>query len=40
MGFSNFYLSDNKLVRLISSLFYLHDDIFLKNSKEFITFTL
>lgn len=40
MNLSNYYLSDNRLERLFSSLFYLHDDIFLKDSKEFITSTL
>lgn len=40
MTISNFYLSDNRLIRLVGSLFYLHDDTFLQSSKEFITSAL
>ena len=36
MTISNFYLTNNHLMRLIGTLLYLHDDTFLKSSKEFI----
>lgn len=36
MTISNFYLSNNRLMRLMRTLLYLHDDAFLKSSKEFI----
>ena len=32
----NFYVSDNSLTRLVCTLRYLHDDAFLRNSKEFV----
>ncbi len=37
MKLSNYYFKDNRLNRLFDSLHYLHDDTFLKNSKEFIS---
>jgi len=36
MTISNFYFTNNHLMRLIATLLYLHDDTFLKSSKEFI----
>jgi len=36
MNISNFYLKNNRLIRLMRTLLYLHDDTFLKSSKEFI----
>ncbi len=36
MTTSNFYLKNNRLMRLMGTLLYLHDDTFLKSSKEFI----
>ena len=36
MTISNFYLTNNDLTRLLWTLLYLHDDTFLKNSKEFV----
>ncbi|SHF96342.1 hypothetical protein SAMN05444481_101270 [Flavobacterium frigidimaris] len=36
MTISNFYLTNNDLMSLMGTLLYLHDDTFLKSSKEFI----
>jgi len=36
MAISTFYLTNNRLMYMLHTLLYLHDDIFLKNSKEFI----
>lgn len=36
MSIANFYLKNNHLMRLMRTLLYLHDDTFLKNSKEFV----
>jgi hypothetical protein len=36
MTISNFYLINNDLMSLMGTLLYLHDDTFLKSSKEFI----
>lgn len=36
MDFSTTFLKNNRQIRLILSLLYLTDDIFLKDSKEFV----
>lgn len=36
MTISNFYLTNNRLMRMMRTLLYLHDDTFLKSSKIFI----
>lgn len=36
MSIANFYLTNNRLIRMMCTLLYLHDDTFLKNSKEFV----